>query len=783
MANTNLSPELAEALLAISESFNRTREHVDEFGNAISESEAKKRSEEARAKAARDKYQAELLEFSNKISRAGNNIVSSVGQMTSPDGAFSTLGNVAGDVVKGLTGLVGKLGPFGAAIAGLGEVAGSAIKMLTSETQKAFNTFNKISGSGVVASFQDMRQTAKTANLTFEEFGAALTQNSEALAAFGQGAIDGGKKMAAILAQNAGQAALNMQKMGVTAQEFAEIQTAYIAQQTSLGFARGKSDKQLAQESAKYAEELTVLSRLTGKSRADLQKEQQRQMNDARFRAHLASLSAEEAKKLQMGMSMFRGNVQKGLMDVIASGSALSSKESQELALQLGNAGVDLQALSQQFNSGKITMEQMFQIVSKGAADYVASNKEQVALIGPQGPLFSNFVDLADQAKFVGLSMEEAKKVTEKQVEEQKKQSDATAELAKRSQSLAVRFQQITTSTKLMAEGLNIMAASIDKLLDVLETVTDEKLRKKPVDYAKTGGIIGGVGGAIVGGTAGFFMGGPAGAAIGALKGAAYGTGLGVAAGTAYGTSRAMDDTGARRGLRQESGAGTPQPGQAGRRLRHEGGAGTPTSAVDDLVRIQSKTGKSAMVGEQYAPAFQSLVDYLDSVGYKIYSLGGYNDRDVTGRPGVKSIHAHGAAIDINPQSNPYGNTLITDLPSDIGSVASELGLGWGGNWNNVKDAMHFSAATSEGGSLLRAAKGAIIPPTPGGSLVNVAEAGQSEAIIPMPDGKTIPVSMKNFNTTELANKMDAQNMLLSQVVMLLSKGNKIQSNIAANIA
>lgn len=133
------------------------------------------------------------------------------------------------------------------------------------------------------------------------------------------------------------------------------------------------------------------------------------------------------------------------------------------------------------------------------------------------------------------------------------------------------------------------------------------------------------------------------------------------------------------------------------------------------LATISSKTGKSTAVNADIAPAFQGLIDYLDGVGYKIYSLGGYVDRDVRGMPGVKSIHAHGAAIDINPTENPLSSTLITDMPANISQVAAQLGLGWGGNWTSRKDAMHFSAATREGGKLLKAKTGAMFEgPTEG---------------------------------------------------------------------
>ena len=166
-------------------------------------------------------------------------------------------------------------------------------------------------------------------------------------------------------------------------------------------------------------------------------------------------------------------------------------------------------------------------------------------------------------------------------------------------------------------------------------------------------------------------------------------------------------------------------------------GAGEgPTSAgggdsKPKLGTISSKSGKSTSVAADAAPAFQKLLDYLDSVDYPIQSLGGYVDRDVRGKPGVKSAHSKGGAIDINPAANPMGSTLVTDMPEGIKELASSLGLGWGGAWNSVKDAMHFSAAKNEGGRLMAEEGIQVDGPETG----YPATLHGREAVIPMNNG------------------------------------------------
>jgi len=57
------------------------------------------------------------------------------------------------------------------------------------------------------------------------------------------------------------------------------------------------------------------------------------------------------------------------------------------------------------------------------------------------------------------------------------------------------------------------------------------------------------------------------------------------------------------------------------------------------------------------------------------------------------SFHAVGAAIDINTTTNPYSgdNELVTDLPEWFVKAWTDAGWCWGGDWQTIKDPMHFS--------------------------------------------------------------------------------------------
>ena len=132
--------------------------------------------------------------------------------------------------------------------------------------------------------------------------------------------------------------------------------------------------------------------------------------------------------------------------------------------------------------------------------------------------------------------------------------------------------------------------------------------------------------------------------------------------------------------------------------------------AEGKLVTIYArKAGLSTQVAEVFATNFQNFLDEFEQV-YTIERLGGYSYRKAVGSRSW-SCHASGAAIDIN-WPNPVvnngpngffkprpGNAPITDMPANTKEIANKHGLGWGGAWRSLDDAMHFSAHTSEGGS------------------------------------------------------------------------------------
>jgi hypothetical protein len=165
-------------------------------------------------------------------------------------------------------------------------------------------------------------------------------------------------------------------------------------------------------------------------------------------------------------------------------------------------------------------------------------------------------------------------------------------------------------------------------------------------------------------------------------------------------------------------------PGKAASALTAFSPAGASKTGVG-LSKITTAGGLTADVNAKYASQFQSLVKDLEGTGYDIKSIGGYNHRNIAGTNKL-SNHAFGNAIDINPQANPMGRNLVTDMPAGIGAIANRNGFDWGGDWKSKKDAMHFEVSSAKSASAaLDQLAGASTETTKGlGSLANSLVAG-----------------------------------------------------------
>lgn len=105
--------------------------------------------------------------------------------------------------------------------------------------------------------------------------------------------------------------------------------------------------------------------------------------------------------------------------------------------------------------------------------------------------------------------------------------------------------------------------------------------------------------------------------------------------------------------------------------------------------------GVRLAVRREVAALFGGFIADLVATGYRLDVRPddwGFANRDIRGRPGVKSNHSWGLAVDLNAVDNPMTTGAVrTDMPPGTGFLAAKWGLRWGANYSGTrKDAMHF---------------------------------------------------------------------------------------------
>ncbi len=671
-----------ENLRKLLQNVNATQYEFDELGNELNEQQKKERArDDARKRAADRIREREKQEFDAAVakwSKMGNSALRLTTSMTSQEGAFNAMGDITAMFIKGISKLLGFVPYFGGALQGLGEAGAEVVKIVTQATGKAFQTFEKISGSGIVASFEDMQTAGDNTGLMYEQLEAVLAKNTVALNAFGDTTLDGSRNLQNILKINY-QASedfyLQAQKLGIGFQEFAEMQSSYILQQTQAGFVRGKTDKMLAAEAREYAYELDLISKLTGKSRKEVQEQQERLLNDTRYRAKLTELEAQgeegklKADNIRQFLSLLPKEFEEGFKDIIVSGGVPTTEAAKRTLQAMELGGVKAGDLAKSIADGTTNWKAAMTEVTNAMPEYIRKASPLAKLIGDQSPITALFGEAHKLAQLQGKNFEEIAQQRKDEVERQKALIDRTAEVAKNAQTIAQKMQAALTSPGLIIAANEKVSAALKSFASQLDRIMGTS---SSAGYSGFGGAGGGGGGA-------------------------GGGGAGGSTAQASANQAAAQDA-----LAQATAAREAAVAQQGR---------------------GSDAARAARIAEANAR-----------------------------QEATRSSLAEHAAM-----SRPRSGTSFNMPPS-----------------------VNPSAPASAGIPALK--NGALISPKIGGTLVQVAEAGQPEAVVPLPDGRSIPVTVSNGNNSVLVDELIAMNRKYDTILDLIYKGNVMQNDFLKSV-
>lgn len=284
-------------------------------------------------------------------------------------------------------------------LGGLVKAAAEGTKMLInqlSQTVQAFESVGKVGGL-TTEGMSGLQKQFQTSGMTIDSYTNTIVTNSATLARFAGTVGDGAETFSKTAGKVQKDFGLGLQNLGYGINEIGETTASYIALQTRLGRAQGKSVNELAAGSYKYALELDALAKLTGASKDELKKQQDAALSEARFRAKYDEMVANgqevQAKAMLDFQSMVNTvspEVAQGLRDV--STGFTNSQAAIKLFNTTNGRGMEIQARLQ---AGEIDQVQAFKEL-QGAVGSVLPQMGKFAQMAGDTDVYTAYAQSSD---------------------------------------------------------------------------------------------------------------------------------------------------------------------------------------------------------------------------------------------------------------------------------------------------------------------------------------------------------------------------------------------------
>ena len=230
-------------------------------------------------------------------------------------------------LIDGVTGALGELAktlPFaGNMISGSLKLAGEGAKFLLEQLDTATKSFQEMSQVGALTSkgLTGLKQQFLTSRMTLQGFQRAVSENANVLARFkgtvGTGAEDFAK-IVGTLADPNNQFARGLYNIGYRADELGDTVASFMNQQLMMSNQSQRSQEELIKGSHEYALEIDRLAKLTGESRKAVRNQLDAAMSEGRFLAGIRSLPEDvgnNLKSLQSRIAKENPEAAQGLRD------------------------------------------------------------------------------------------------------------------------------------------------------------------------------------------------------------------------------------------------------------------------------------------------------------------------------------------------------------------------------------------------------------------------------------------------------------------------------------
>ena len=239
--------------------------------------------------------------FSNATLGTAKDIGSWGSALAKGQGSFTSLTNT----LTGLTSIVGKLAStlplVGGAAKALAEGVGEAGKFVLDQLEQMAKNYETLGdASAVAADGVDglHRQFQQIGLVSLPAFVKAVGQNTKGMAAFGAGVANGAEQFSILAGSlTRGDIGREFLKLGIGFDQVGASAAQYVSTFARYGALQRTTTEQLTKKTQDYIKEVDLIARMTGQTRAEQEAEQQKSLNDARFRAKIAEMNASGQEK------------------------------------------------------------------------------------------------------------------------------------------------------------------------------------------------------------------------------------------------------------------------------------------------------------------------------------------------------------------------------------------------------------------------------------------------------------------------------------------------------
>ena len=234
-----------------------------------------------------------------------------------------------------------KFGPAGIALGLFAQALTSYAGAATKQSDALFDSFQKISRTGVIGSeamkdvFDNMQRLGYTQD-QLGEMGQVLASNSKGLAQFSRSAMHGASEFVS-LAEQMQQSGLRTQffNLGMSVTDINQASAGYLIQLGRLG----KSSQATASGAAEYIKEMETLTRLTGQTRQEMEAQREQAENIDSYFSLLQDLDPKKAATIR------------GTFDQLMAADP-TGKRATAFAEIMGTVGVPMSAEALEFLQG-----------------------------------------------------------------------------------------------------------------------------------------------------------------------------------------------------------------------------------------------------------------------------------------------------------------------------------------------------------------------------------------------------------------------------------------------